>query len=129
MSLTSAARHRHSTRGRSRCSGRPAIWGWPQGRREREPEHHLFSLTSRACSHYNSSPPSAAAWQWAVALSSRACSTSRTYLDSFAKEATVAPSDDDSRTSTYCSRPHLVEALLDAVAASGTDPGTATPHA
>jgi ubiquinone/menaquinone biosynthesis C-methylase UbiE len=50
-------------------------------------------------------------------------------LDSFAKEATVAPSDDDSRTSTYWSRPHLIEALLDAVAASGIDLGTATPDA
>src|SRR4051794_16573232 len=47
-------------------------------------------------------------------------------LNSFAKEATVAPSDSSSDTSTYWSRPYLVEALLDAVAASGLDLRTAT---
>jgi len=41
----------------------------------------------------------------------------------------VAPSDSSSRTDTYWSRPHLVEALLDAVATSGIDLRTATPDA
>jgi len=48
--------------------------------------------------------------------------------DSFAQEATVALSDGSS-TSTYWSRPHLAEALLDAVAALGLDLRTATPDA
>lgn len=41
----------------------------------------------------------------------------------------MTPSDDSRRTSTYWSRPYLVEALLDAAAASGLDLRTATPEA
>lgn len=41
----------------------------------------------------------------------------------------MAPSDGSSRTDTYWSRPHLAEALLDAVAALGLELRTATPDA